>query len=277
MESVADIRRWVERSQTTRTEPKPGAAVPPLPTSHPSDGAVEYIPVQRPPLALICILDDGGVNGEWFRLRGDEWIVGRCEGDVTIAHDAAMSSRHLRLYRTFQDGRHTWHLQDLDSTNGTFVRIASALLRDKQEILVGNRRYAFETEVVPPAPAAPTRNVTQAWQVVKPGAAVPGVPSLVELTPAGDGRRFILSQPENWIGSNASECAVTVNDDPFVSGRHAQISHDERGRWVIRDAQSKNGTWLRIHEITLPASADFQAGEQRFQFKVLTRENPVSG
>lgn len=275
LESVEDIRRWVEQTRSTRPEPKPTAASP-APAVRPADTAVDYCPVQRPPLAMLCILDDGAAGGEWVRLRAAEFVVGRCEGDLVIGHDNALSSRHLKLYRTSQGGRHTWHLLDLDSTNGTFVRVTTALLRDQQEILVGNRRFAFESEAAP-TPTETERKVTQAWQVVKPGDAPPGTPSLVELTPAGDGRRFPLHQNELWIGSDPAACAVSVNDDPFVSARHAQLTRDERGRWYIRDGKSKNGTWLRIHEITLPATADFQAGEQRFQFKVLSRENPVPG
>jgi pSer/pThr/pTyr-binding forkhead associated (FHA) protein len=273
MESVEDIRRWVE---SNRPESKPAARTTAVPVSH-GDPAVEFCPVQRPPLAVLCILDDGGTGGEWIRLRAAEFVVGRCEGDVLIPHDNALSSRHLKLYRTAQGGRHIWRLLDLDSTNGTFVRVTTAMLRDQQEILVGSRRFAFETEAAQAAAAETDHRSTQAWHVVQPGDVDRACPSLVELTPAGDGRRFPLKQNEVWIGSDPAACAVSINDDPFVSGRHAQLTRDERGRWHIRDGKSKNGTWLRIHEITLPATADFQAGEQRFQFKVLSRENPVSG
>jgi FHA domain len=47
-------------------------------------------------------------------------------------------------------GRFRWHLTDLQSTNGTFVRIGNALLRHQQELLIGSRRYRFDA-----APRAP--------------------------------------------------------------------------------------------------------------------------
>jgi pSer/pThr/pTyr-binding forkhead associated (FHA) protein len=274
LESVEDIRRWAEQGGTTlRQDVKRLASGP----TSPVDTALPFFPLHRPPLVLLCILDDGGEGGEWIRVRGDEVVVGREEGDVIIPHDAAISARHFRLYRTADSGCWAWRLQDLGSTNGTFARVGAALLRQQQEILIGRRRLCFQGPAVEAESASPQRNATRGWQVIKPSDLAGAVSSLVELVPDGEGHRFPLKPNDNWIGSDEARASIVLGDDPFVSGRHASISKDERGRWHIRDAKSKNGTWLRIQEIGIQSTGEFQAGEQRFVVKVLTRDNPASG
>ena len=95
--------------------------------------------------------------------------------------------------------------------------------------------------------------------------------------PGGEGQRFPLKPKENWIGTDPARSSIVLNDDPFVSSRHAVVATDERGRWQIRDAKSKNGTWLRIQEIGIQSTGELQAGEQRFLVKVLNRENSLPG
>lgn len=69
-------------------------------------------------------------------------------------------------------------------------------------------------------------------------------------------------------------CEVFVNDYT-VSSRHAQLQWMERiGRWMLRDVESTNGTWLNgqrlpPHERALLASTDVvQLGRMCFLFLV---------
>ena len=39
---------------------------------------------------------------------------------------------------------------------------------------------------------------------------------------------------------------VNFPDDPFISGRHAQVSISADGRFTLTDIGSKNGTFIRI-------------------------------
>ena len=38
-----------------------------------------YRPLNRPPMAMLCLLDDGCWKGEWFRIRSTPFYVGRCK------------------------------------------------------------------------------------------------------------------------------------------------------------------------------------------------------
>ena len=244
--------------------PAPGPAVPP-----PAAQVPLFRPSNRPPVAVLYVLDDGDEDGQRIRLRGDRFVIGRTEGDLVIPHDAQISGRHAELLRQQdEDGWH-WLLTDLGSTNGIFVRAGSAVLKDGQEFLVGRSHYRFDAAKGEPAgtapvPAAPG-GATASWH--NSGDQAP-VPALVELTPAGPGARLPLLKAEYWIGSDATVCALVPPNDPFVNPRHAKLTRDVKGRWHIVNNKSVNGVWLRVEQMPLAGSCQFQLGEQRFLLRV---------
>ncbi len=241
-----------------------------VPEAEPAVAA--YRPLRRPPMALLCILDDGLDDGEWVRLRTDRVVIGRADADIVIPHDGMMSSQHAELCRRPEHGGFRWHLNDLHSTNGTYVRIGKTVLRHQQELLLGARRYRFEdacrAAVLADESSADSEKPrgTQGWEVAVP---VPRLPGLVELTPDGEGRRWPLTQAENWIGRDPAQCAVAIPDDPLVSPRHGVIHRDAKGRWLLENAKSHNGLWLRTDSVAIDGTCQFQLGEQRFLVRVL--------
>jgi pSer/pThr/pTyr-binding forkhead associated (FHA) protein len=221
---------------------------------------------------MLCVLDDGREDGEWVRLRGDRVIIGRADGDVVIPHDTMISARHAELTRHHEQGRYRWHLTDLNSTNGTYVRVTTAILKHQQELLMGSRRYRFDAAPQGAAllaetgePGTGTRTETRGWQAVAPADVVP---SLVELTPHGEGQRHFLTKNDNWVGRNPATSAVVPANDPLISPQHARIYKDAKGRWLVENTKSVNGTWLRIERMALDAACQFQLGEQRFLLRV---------
>ena len=77
-----------------------------------------------------------------------------------------------------------------------------------------------------------------------------------------------LTRAEYWIGSDRVACAIVPADDPFVSPRHARLSKDAKGRWQVVNNKSVNGVWVRVEQMELAGSCQFQLGEQRFSLKV---------
>ena len=270
VESIADIQRWAA-AQTP--EPTPEVKVFQRPTGRtpaapPDDGSEPFRPTARPPVLVVCIIDQGRDGGEFHRVRGDRALIGRAEGDLLIPHDAGISGQHAEFVRLETGGRLRWWLQDLNSRNGTFARCNEAPLEHEQEFMVGMRRFRFEmAAAAPQAPSDAARNSTQGWQTVTPTDLARLAPSLVELTPSGTGVRTPLAGAEQWIGSDP-DCTVVVADDPFVGRRHAKIVRTPQGRWRIEDGPSRNGTWLRVRKIPIDTTAEFQMGEQRFAVKV---------
>jgi pSer/pThr/pTyr-binding forkhead associated (FHA) protein len=266
MESFEEVlRESGNRAQRTPTLKEEEA----LPDTRP------FRPSRRPPMALLCALDDGRDDGEWFRIRRPRFVIGRTEGDLVIAHDDMMSGKHAELTREFDKGRHRWYLTDLHSTNGTYVRTSHTLLRNGQEFLIGSRRFRFDAAApleAAPAEAAeePVAPSTRGWQGPPPSPPSQLIPSVVEVTATGPGQRTFLNRAEHWIGREAIHCDVVLADDLLVSPRHARVYVDPKGRWRLENAQSLNGTWVRIERMPLDGAGQFQLGEQRFLVRPLS-------
>ncbi|MBY0230730.1 MAG: FHA domain-containing protein [Gemmataceae bacterium] len=221
IESVEAIRRAHQARSATRLEAAP------VPEPQP------WRPSRRPPLGLLCALDDGSDEGEWVRLRCTPFVIGRTSGDLLIPHDDLVSGRHLEITRKHGPGGWRWVLADLGSTNGTFVRVASLRLKHEGELLLAGRRYRFDE----------------------------AGPALVEVLPEGDGPRYPLEAGQD-AGRDPARCAVLI-DDPFLDPVHARIARDPEG-WALSAASTLNGTWLRVARANVGNACHFQVGEQRF-------------
>jgi len=239
-----------------------------------STKAESFRPKVRPPMALLIAVDDGSTDsGEMWRLRGDRHVIGRRKGDTVISHDAGVSAEHAAVTRELRNGEYVWHLIDFESTNGTFLRVHKGALADRCQLLLGSRRYVFHVErgAAGDAPeSAGERDEMPPTQLYL-GPAPPGESGncLVECGPDGVGQVFSIKGHTTWIGSAADRCQIVLAGDAQLCPRHACIRLDSRERWVIQDANSVNGVWIRVDRVRLISDSEFQVGEQRFLFKFL--------
>lgn len=271
LESVEEIRAQVRAAsaQTVReVAPKTQAE-----RVH-GDETPVYRPVSRPSMALLYVFDDGDTTGEVIRIRGDSFVIGRVEGNLVIPHDSGMSGRHAEIVRRYDGRAWSWHLHDLESTNGTFARASSVILHQDQEFMVGMRLFRFDHSVLGAGDEETVRaNATRKWSLpARPGAEEPAKGTtqacLIEIAKGTEVRRHALTGAEYWIGRDASRCTIVVKD-AFVDPRHARLYRDDKGRWMVANARSRNGVWGRISEVALERGGFFQCGEQRFLLKVL--------
>jgi pSer/pThr/pTyr-binding forkhead associated (FHA) protein len=230
-----------------------------------------FRPTARPPLALLTVYDDGEADGEVIRIRAPRFIIGRTHGDLKIPFDNRISSRHVEVTHQIVGGSHRWVVTDLQSRHGLFVRVRQALLADKAEILVGRGRYRLD------APSADGPDATKNYGVqpdsnvthgLSEGAGAFRPPALTEILGKEIGNRVLLVKSEYWIGSDPT-CAVCRTDDPYCEPRHARVYTDNKGQWCADHNRSQNGLWLRMPQVKVEASIQFQIGEQRFRLKVL--------
>ena len=225
-------------------------------------------PLRRPPMAVLCALDDGRIDdGETWRIREDRHVIGRSAGQTRIPHDQEISARHAAIVRQNLGNGYRWLLRDLRSTNGTFLRVERSVLRQESELWIGSRRYRFL--LGGPFGAAeghPEESLRQTRPFARHSVAggLPLKPRLVEVRGEATGREGTIVGEEFWIGSSP-RCTMVIDDDPFVSRRHACIRHDARGRWIIETANALNGIWIRIQRTVLDCESEFRLGEQRFR------------
>ncbi len=114
----------------------------------------------RPPISGVAhaslVIERGDVPGTEFRLVSDESTIGRWDADNGIfpdvdldAHDsdAKVSRRHARIVRN----KGAYYIEDLGSTNGTYVNRGRRLLpgnpqilNDGDEVIVGKTFLRFQ-------------------------------------------------------------------------------------------------------------------------------------
>ncbi len=200
------------------------------------EDAAVFKPTRRPPMALLCYLDDGSEDGEWLRIRTDRFVIGRTEGDLRVPHDCLISPRHAEITRTLENGKHVWHLTDLHSETGTYVAVPERPLKHAVEMWLGSRRYRFEQN---------------------DGSATP------VLAEIGGERRIVLDPPAVDFGR------AMVPVDPCLGKPHARFEVGNDGKWKVVNLGSRNGIWIRTDRVRFVANCRFQIGEQRFYVEVV--------
>lgn len=119
-------------------EPEPGP-VPGSVYDHESEGAGEPAP-SLAGLATVTV----GETGHDVALRGDRMVIGRTNASDICLPDANVSRRHAAI--VCHDG--LWHIEDLDSTNGTLLNghpAVSERLRDGDVIEIGLTRLTYHS------------------------------------------------------------------------------------------------------------------------------------
>jgi len=82
-------------------------------------GVVVFGTPVRPPWARLRQITPAAITRDVFHLTRPEVILGRETGDIVFSDDEFMSRRHVQI--AFRNGR--GHLEDLGSSNGTFLRL----------------------------------------------------------------------------------------------------------------------------------------------------------
>jgi pSer/pThr/pTyr-binding forkhead associated (FHA) protein len=200
-----------------------------------------YCPTLRPPMPILHMLSDDQEFSMNYPLCGERFIIGRVNGNLLIPHDLSISSKHVEIQRRRKNQGFVWHLVDLKSTNGTFVRVHMATLRHNDMLLIGKERFRFLN----------LREETGLLHVTQ--------------SPGGDFWNFIGREVR--IGRKSQGLNVCMND-PFVDPVHATFRYKNSKEWTVTDSNSLNGTWLRVRTGPIHDKFEFQIGEQRFRISI---------
>jgi pSer/pThr/pTyr-binding forkhead associated (FHA) protein/S1-C subfamily serine protease len=157
--------------------------------------------------------------------------------------DDVVSAVHARVWRD-PDG--SWWLEDLGSTNGTWLNgrsiTAAEVLRGGDRITLGQRGPALRVQL--PGEVARTR-AEPAADPAQPGLKLRRVAGGEDLH--GHGREILLGR--------SATCTIPLRTvaDTVVSKRHAAVAIDEAGAATITDLDSRNGTYVNGQQVRGPA------------------------
>jgi len=157
--------------------------------------------------------------------------------DITFPEtEDVVSGLHCRIIR---HGDETWWLEDLGSTNGTWLK--GVRLTEPVQLLTGS---AFSL-----GQRGPVMRVTIPGQLARTqreamGRLVDGAP-YIRLRRVKGGEDLVASGTDIVLGRSAGcQVALRTVADTVVSKRHARISFDAEGRASLSDLGSRNGTYL---------------------------------
>lgn len=231
----------------------------------PATAEHEFRPTLRPPVPVLTVLDDGSQDsGEEFRMRGETVGIGRTSGTVVIPNDISMSGSHAEIRRTPWKGGWQWHLHDVGSVNGTFVRCVRAILHENAILILGARRFRLRNPLV-----ATNVDLNVGETRIADGRDIPSTvwPTLTEASGKPDALVFPIRFDAVVIGRAGSGADIEL-DDPLLAATHATLRRQRDGTWQIVSEQTKNGIWVSISAVALSPHCYFRCGEQRFRFAI---------
>jgi hypothetical protein len=156
-------------------------------------------------------------------------------------------------------------VHDEGSVNGVFVRIRTPTpVSPGGLFLIGEQ--LLQVEPAPPdLGSAPDAEGTYFYASPKR----PSKMRLIQRLRGGEIGMIYRSRGETIsIGREGND--VNFLDDPFISGKHAQVSITPDGQVTLTDLGSKNGTFVKINEEGLLNNGDYVfLGQQLLRVEVI--------
>jgi pSer/pThr/pTyr-binding forkhead associated (FHA) protein len=208
---------------------------------------------------LVTVNRDGS-DGQRLVLAGDQFDIGRTEGQLTFADDVYLASRHGRFLQV--DGQVV--LRPLDTVNGVFLKVVSSVdLVAGDQILIGKELLRYEP--LTPEEREPPSLVEHGVRLFG-SAPREAWGRLRQLTVAGTTRDiWHLVRPELVVGREEGD--VTFPDDEFMSRRHAAVRKSGT-KARLEDLRSSNGTFIRLRgDHPLASGEVFRMGDQLMRFE----------
>ena len=207
--------------------------------------------------ARLVLIKGEGQDGPAFPLGDAEHAAGRLEGGIMFPEDPLLSPRHATFF--FRENK--LYVRDDSSRNGVFVRLRGPkLFGSGAVLLLGEQLMRVEAC---PAEEAPIPDAESTYFYASPHR--PSRLALVQLLVGGEIGLCYRARTDNiTVGREGND--VNFPEDPFISGRHAQIVAVDDGRFQVTDLGSKNGTYEKI-----PTLAQLYPGDHVFLGQQLFR------
>ncbi len=192
---------------------------------------------QQPVVPRLVVIKGEGGDGATYHLQGTTTTIGRSAADITFSEDPFLSPEHAKF--SSQNGR--LFVQDVDSTNGVFLRIKKPTpLYDGSYLLVGEQLLRLVHR--PFGDGAPNEHGTYFYGSPRPNGEFQVIQCL-----AGGGEGRIVTADGSALSMGREGNNMNFPDDRFISGHHARLDASSDGDHVIlTDTGSRNGTFIRL-------------------------------
>ncbi len=217
-----------------------GARIEVQPVPSPNAGKTMFFSgVQAAGVAKLVVVKANSADGLAYELGGTEHVVGRSEGAILFPDDPLVSPRHANFF--YRDAK--LFVRDDNSINGVFVRIrAPARLESGAVFLVGEQ--LLQVEALPPD-FGPQPDAEGTYFYASPKRA--SKMRVIQRLRGGEIGLIVRARGDSiTLGREGHD--LNFPDDPFISGRHAEVSIGPDGVFTVTDLGSKNGTFARISD-----------------------------
>jgi len=185
--------------------------------------------------AKLTLIRGDGEDGVSFTLAGTDHLAGRGDCPISFPDDSYLSPIHANF--RYANGQLVVH--DEGSLNGVYVRITGTVrIEAGTAILVGEQLLS-----VRPAPQPEDVPDTEGTYFSASMMRTATLEIAQQLKGGASGWVFRLAQPSVSMGREGND--INFPDDPFISGRHAQVSL-AGAVLSVTDLGSRNGTFVRV-------------------------------
>jgi pSer/pThr/pTyr-binding forkhead associated (FHA) protein len=185
--------------------------------------------------AKLTLIRGDGEDGVSFTLAGTDHLAGRGECPISFPDDPYLSPIHCN----FRYANSQLVIRDEGSLNGVFVRITgSARAEAGTTILIGEQVLS-----IAPAPLAEDAPDHDGTYFSATMARTATIEIVQQLRGGASGWVYRMQRDVVTIGREGND--INFSDDPFISGRHAQIQL-AGGVLSVTDLGSRNGTFIRV-------------------------------
>ena len=236
--------------------------LPPRPKQIQDTSAITKPLSQKQTLPELARLIPAGGDGQPFIVREHQITIGREHSHLTLDPlDTSISRQHATISLVGEQFILEDKSRNGTTVNGQRIKNDKLTLSDGAEILFGRHaRFIFKHD---PGKKPPLQESA--------GDETPVI--LARLDPLWpEGKPFDMVKPGVVIGRDPAVCdlALPPQEDLSVSAEHAAIECSDQGKFILRDLNSSNGTYVdnaRISELELTDGAEIRLGLKNTRFR----------
>jgi pSer/pThr/pTyr-binding forkhead associated (FHA) protein len=222
-------------AQDFNVETRVGPRQPEGETAKPGRSTLFFGGAAQAARAKLTLIRGDGEDGVSFTLAGTDHLAGRGECPISFPDDPYLSPIHCN----FRYSKNTLVVRDEGSLNGVFVRITGSVrIEAGSTVLVGE-------QVLSVSPAKGFDDLPDAEGTYYSASMMR--PATIEIVQQlrGGSSGWVFRPDTDTVSLGREGNDINFPDDPFISGRHAQLQLTG-GVLTVTDLGSRNGTFVRV-------------------------------